>query len=113
MEKIQQLLNYHKDKLWYPELSISTQDWWFKVYKHRNHRNQLNHRSLSEILFNTPFLSWLEWDTEWISVAVRERSYNWDCEIDYWWSDTEYHKINLALLSTDKERIKYVEQFVL
>lgn len=110
MEKIQQLLNQHKDKLWYPELSISTQDWWFKIYKHRNHSNPLHYRSLSEVLFNTPFLSWLKW----------EDLYDWDDWIKYDQyevvkniNDSDYHKINLVLLSTDSERIKYVEQFVL
>lgn len=63
--------------------------------------------SLSDLLFNTPFLSWLEWKDDtlisWIRDRGNTRLLSEPREI------SDYHKINLALLSTDSERIEYLE----
>lgn len=110
MEKIQQLLNEQKDKLWdwEPLETILTIDWILIIETDSGNIN-----SLSNLLFDTPFLSWLEWkegkDTE---LWMKSKSSNPD--FIEWYNDMSYnyHKINLALLSTDEERIKYVEEHV-
>ena len=124
MEKIQQLLNEHKDKLW---------GWWTKftiwTRNTKNHSKQImiTHEyhiyqwrwevqySLSDLLFNTPFLSWLNW----LYTPVDRDLICWDSNLyrDDWayeqvsqrLTESDYHKINLALLSTDSERIAYLE----
>lgn len=119
MEKIQQLLNEHKDKLWYPDLTISIYDWWFTIRRNIHHSLPWSIISLSEILFNTPFLSWLNW----LYTPVDRDLICWDSNLyrDDWvyeqtsqrLTESDYHKINLALLSTDSERIAYLESNLL
>ncbi len=73
--------------------------------------------SLSDLLFSTPFLSLLEWKEQ--SENPRLRCYfNWDNVYDgiideLHPSHTDFHKINLALLESDKERCEYIESFTL
>lgn len=108
--KIQELLNKHKDKLWdwrYNNIElddhidvyfIDCDSGWFKVSF-----------SLSDLLFSTPFLSLLERKDFWHSY--QELFWTWEQSWYLTWH--EYHKINLVLLTTDIERIKYIEAFTL
>ncbi len=114
--KIQELLNKHKDKLWdwiYRDILI-IEDICYCLYTQEDGREIREKESLSDLLFSTPFLSLLEW-----------KEYEWDCydkytkyeskasnqENDYRYGS--YHKINLVLLNTDEERVKYIEAFTL
>lgn len=121
--KIQELLNKHKDKLWdwLGELII---DWLGELIidlkARENYQTividlRINDEptaafSLADLLFDTPFLSLLEWE-KWDSDFV---TYDYDI---YWilspttrrLSTHEHHKINLVLLSNDEERISYLE----
>lgn len=115
MEKIQQLLNEHKDKLrwWLYDIQLSNYnctDIWLREDVEWDIWNFVKMQSLSDLLFNTPFLSWLEWNwpelwTDWIHFI------DWDYSTEPKQSD--YHKINLVLLSTDEERIIYLESNLL
>jgi len=120
MEKLAQLLNEHKDKLW---------DWeYFRIEIYKDpiggdmiieaesqisaFVNRKKLYSLSDLLFNTPFLSWLEWNgrrwwTNWIHNYAYEE---YDTVTE---DDSDYHKVNLVLLSTDSERIAYLESHTL
>lgn len=114
--KIQELLNKYKDKIWewyfvkielsYFENDIDLHCWWqsaiYPVIK-----------PLSDLLFSTPFLSLLERKID-ASEKVWIHQYIKDERFIEWYSTYEnYHKINLVLLNTDSERIKYIEQFTL
>lgn len=112
MDKLQKLLNEHKDKItnWYENTELRQMSWWnFRLYL-RNEPWDIDYISLAEILFNTPFLSWLErkiiydW-TNWIKYD----EYEYAVEI----GDSDYHKINLCLLNSDEDRIKYLEDNVI
>lgn len=110
--KIQELLNKYKDKIWewyfvkielsYFENDIDLHCWWqsaiYPVIK-----------PLSDLLFSTPFLSLLEWKSDWLES--RKHFCVWF--VSYGCGSYNYHKINLVLLNTDKERIEYIEQFTL
>lgn len=92
MQKLQQLLEKHKEKL---------RDRGESVY------------SLSDLIFSSSFLSLLEWNDDLCEdVWIKQKMKDW--KFVEWHSvyDT-YHKINLALLNTDKERIEYIESFTL
>ena len=110
--KIQELLNKHKDKLW---------DWWYNqlvidkearenykwiIIDWRVNDNPMSEFSLTDLLFDTPFLSLLEWK----EVHFEDCDKWWlDYERYVFWIKSDYHKINLVLLSTDEERIFYLE----
>lgn len=84
------------------DLTIVTEYWKYYI----NSAIEWVSYSLSNLLFNTPFLSWLEWKplddwTDW----VRYDEYEYDRDTQA----SDYHKINLVLLSTDEERIIYIE----
>lgn len=118
--KLQELLDKHKDKLfnWTKEVKVLTeyiwddcntiiqllQQWlWWIIYK-----------SLSDILFSTPFLSLLEWkrNNTWTSRQMQHNKSGAMIKMANFTSPL-FHKINLVLLNTDEERIKYIEQFTL
>jgi len=113
MDKLQKLLNEHKDKIanWYENTELRQMSWWnFRLYL-RNEPWDIDYISLAEILFNTPFLSWLKWKPNWNYSRI---------EIDDYWNyertDTtvsDYHKINLCLLDSDSDRLKYLEDNVI
>lgn len=108
--KIQELLNKHKDKLWdwrYNNIElddhidvyfIDCDSDWFKVSF-----------SLSDLLFSTPFLSLLEWKSDWLES--RKHFCVWF--VSYGCGSYNYHKINLVLLSNDEERKIYLETHTL
>lgn len=116
MEKLQALITLHKDKLeelWLTPLVVDPQsrelaqaillDWYTDWEP-----NWLA-MSFAELLFNTPFLSWLERYSSDADIINREyddagviQSYTTKL------STSDYHKINLALLNTDSERITYI-----
>ena len=110
--KLQELLDKHKDKLW----------WWHSyaiifyeetntidyIYYQENWEQKYVEKSLLELLFNTPFLSLLDWK--------KKDTYHWwygSNDEEYDSSDYQYHKINLALLPDDKSRKEYIEEFTL
>lgn len=109
MEKIQQLLNEHKDKLWgwLYDIQLSnynSTDIWLWEDVEWDIGNFIRMQSLSDLLFDTPFLSWLEWKkinrSDWNNIQLHEM---------YLPNVSDYHKINLVLLSTDEERIIYIK----
>jgi len=122
MDKLQKLLNKHKDKItnWYKNIELRQMSWWnFRLYL-RNEPWDIDYISLAEILFNTPFLSLLEWKRAyWERVFCPSIYQPWRL----WWlahleyrekidserQKSDYHKINLCLLNSDEDRIKYLE----
>lgn len=116
--KLQELLEKHKDKIWFPwiikchSISIDS-DYLIDFEAEMEWMLYINQYSLSDLLFSTPFLSLLEWKID-ASEKVWIHQYIKDERFIEWYSTYEnYHKINLVLLNTDKERIKYVEAFTL
>lgn len=80
--------------------------------------------SLNDLIFWTPFLSLLEWKIVyecWVhSPEICQYWYLWWCadleyqnKIDSEDQKSDYHKINLCLLNSDEDRIKYLEDNVI
>lgn len=111
--KIQELLNKHKDKLWdwvYRDILI-IEDICYCLYTQEDGREIREKRSLSDLLFSTSFLSLLEWKKcEWYLYRIKQDD-QWKVKNIYY--DERYHKINLVLLNTDEERVKYIQEFTL
>ena len=110
--KLQELLDTHKDKLWDWCDAILYEEWQIYVNYWRetvDPQTALWQFSLSDLLFSTPFLSLLEWKSDWLES--RKHFCVWF--VSYGCSSYNYHKINLVLLTTDIERIKYIEAFTL
>jgi hypothetical protein len=120
MDKLQKLLNEHKDKLWgwLYDIQLSnynSTDIWLWEDVEWDIGNFIRMQSLSDLLFCTPFLSWLNW----LYTPVDRDLICWDSNLyrDDWvyeqtsqrLTESDYHKINLCLLSTDEERIIYIE----
>lgn len=114
MQKLQELITKHREKLFYwtyidlcntdwDENKIHLAfDWWARWYA-----------SLSDLLFSTTFLSLLEWDDSKCD-ATRTKQHIKKWTFIEWYSIYEsYHKINLALLKSDKERVEYINSFTL
>lgn len=111
--KLQELLEKYKNKIWYLdfakiELSCFENDVDLLCYRYWELYPDI--KPLSWLLFSTPFLSLLEWKipepmhTSWIY-----QDFDWEIE-RYYENCYQHHQINLALLTTDKERIDYIEQ---
>lgn len=110
--KLQELLIL----LWYDEPNIherTTDEDSHALVTYKNHKSNTVSISLSYLLFSTPFLSLLERKID-ASEKVWIHQYIKDERFIEWYSTYEnYHKINLVLLNTDEERIKYIEAFTL
>lgn len=108
--KLQELLI----SLWYDEPNIHewiTDDDSHALVTYKNHKRNIISISLSDLLFSTPFLSLLERKKDINPIWVY---YEWTKEKMMCHSvHTEFHKINLVLLSNDVERIEYIENFTL
>ena len=107
MSKLQQLLNKHKDKLrdWrYNKIEADMQQTWTIFIDVFNTFS--SSYSLSDLLFSTTFLSLLEWKEDW--NCYQELFCTWEQSWYITWY--KYHKINLALLTTDQERVGYIEE---
>ena len=122
--KLQELLDKYKDKLWdwwYNELVIDNGAWenykWI-IIDWRVNDNPMSEFSLAELLFSTPFLSLLEWKTNWLGwmrdpFVADSLDYVNSTYDEIYANSSNYHKINLVLLNTDAERIEYIESFTL
>lgn len=125
--KLQELLNKHKDNLrkefTIKSIMLCNTDWkkdkfhlaidiWFTIV----------YKSISDLLFSTPFLSLLErvkspneilvrTEFEWL-ISPLWCNEEWQ-QIRCYWNTYQYHKINLVLLNTDAERIEYIEKFTI
>lgn len=111
--KLQELLDKHKDKLW---------EWYFVTIELSSFDNDIDlHcryesaiypeiKPLSELLFSTPFLSLLEWDDNKCDKIWIHQYMKWWKFVEWYSIYEQYHKINLALLTTDQERIIYLEE---
>ena len=110
--KLQELLI----SLWYDKPSIHnwvTDEDNHILVTYKNQKQNTVSISLSYLLFSTPFLNLLEWKID-ASEKVWIHQYIKDERFIEWYSTYEnYHKINLVLLTTDTERIKYIEAFTL
>lgn len=117
--KIQELLTKHKDNLFHKDVSeIEYINWIVFGYELDGKRLMPHTRfSLSDLLFSTPFLSLLQWKME---NYLRCKLTVDDVVLDSQWQPHDrsttrqfdsktIHKINLALLNTDEERISYLE----
>ena len=106
--KLQELLTKHKNKSIFNNMNMKlcntdwdkhrfhiALEWWARWYV-----------SISDLLFSTQFLSLLEWNKSWLES--RKHFCVWF--VSYGCSSYNYHKINIALLNTDEERIKYIEE---
>ena len=112
--KLQELLNKHKDNLWdwlgVPQIdNIARDNHQTIIIDLRINNEPATAFSLSDLLFSTPFLSLLEWKDNWLES--RKHFCVWF--VSYGCSSYNYHKINLVLLTTDEERVKYIEVFTL
>lgn len=111
MQKIQQLLEKHKNNIakWYDNIEFrELSEWNFRLYL-RNEPWDIDYISFCEILFNTPFLSLLEWK-EPLQAATLKCQIKSSLDIKcYNVSDSNFHKLYLALLESDKERVEYIE----
>jgi hypothetical protein len=105
--KIQELLTKHKDNLFHKDVSEIEYIKWIVFGYELDVKRLMPHTkfSLSDLLFSTPFLSLLEWKKNDFESYMQ----NWNRICD----DFNIHKINLVLLDTDEERIKYIEEFTL
>ncbi len=116
--KLQALLDKHKDKLW----------WWHSyaiifyeetntidyIYYQENWEQKYVEKYLSDLLFNTPFLSLLDFKSVDADIAEYQYDDDWvPISIIKTLTTSEYHKINLALLPDDKSRVEYIEDFTL
>lgn len=115
--KLQELLDKHKDKLWDWCDAILYEEWQIYVNYWRetvDPQTALWQFSLSDLLFSTPFLSLLEWkrNNTWTSRQMQHNKSGAMIKMANFTSPL-FHKINLVLLNTDEERIKYIEQFTL
>ena len=111
--KLQELLNKHKDKILFVQWWVSYAIIFFEetndityIYHQEDWKQISVDKSLSDLLFSTPFLSLLEWNKSWLES--RKHFCVWF--VSYGYSSYNYHKINIALLNTDEERIKYIEE---
>lgn len=110
--KLQELLI----SLWYDKPSINnwvTDEDNHILVTYKNQKQNTVSISLSDLLFSTPFLSLLEWDDNkcdkiWIHQYIKDERF-----IEWYSTYENYHKINLVLFDTDKERVKYIEEFTL
>jgi len=100
MNKLQKLLNEHKDEL-RPDIEIEF------------HFDSETKYPLSTLLFDTKFLNLLNWKyTNWnwgYNARVDLEWFHTEKEFSWWYNMSDYHKINLCLLDSDDERIKYLE----
>ena len=124
MQKLQELITKHKEKLrdWtFDKLEIDNTaynnqkiiDEETIIIDWRINREPMCVFSLSDLLFSTPFLSLLSWDdSKCDATRTKQHIKNWT--FIEWYSIYEsYHKINLALLESDKERVDYISNFTL
>jgi len=116
MDKLQKLLTLHQNKFpWWRNFKLvidenSVENWEFMV-NWTDDGYIIFEWWLPQLLFNTPFLSWLEWKEPFEYSRISITSY-WAWErTDTTHSD--YHKINLCLLNSDEDRIKYLEDNVI
>lgn len=113
--KLQELLNKHKDKLWdwiYRDILI-IEDICYCLYTQEDGREIREKKSLSDLLFSTPFLSLLEWDDNKCDKIWIHQYMKWWKFVEWYSIYEQYHKINLVLLNTDEERVKYIQEFTL
>lgn len=113
MEKLQALLTLHKDKLWgwLYDIQLSnynSTDIWLWEDVEWDIGNFIRMQSLSDLLFSTPFLSWLEWREK--NHKINRSNVEKKSRVTRYFTQeqSDYHKINLALLDTDSERITYI-----
>lgn len=112
MEKLQQILDdniANLKRIWIPTLLVDENEReldkrilleWLTNWLHNGFT-----MSLADLLFNTPFLSWLEWSSGHNNkriMSISEQLYEAESHI------SDYHKINLVLLDTDEARIIYI-----
>ena len=102
--KIQDLINKHKASIRNDAHSIDYSEW--VLYEYDVDWCPCKTMSLSDLLFSTQFLSLLEWNKSWLES--RKHFCVWF--VSYGCSSYNYHKINIALLNTDEERIEYIEE---
>lgn len=113
--KLQELLTKHKDKLWdwLGELIIdlkARENYQIIVIDLRINDKPTAAFSLADLLFDTPFLSLLEWDDNKCDKIWIHQYMKWWKFVEWYSIYEQYHKINLALLTTDQERIIYLEE---
>ena len=110
--KLQELLI----SLWYDKPSINnwvTDEDNHILVTYKNQKQNTVSISLSYLLFSTPFLSLLEWDDNKCDKIWIHQYMKWWKFVEWYSIYEQYHKINLVLLNTDKERIEYIEAFTL
>ena len=101
---------------WYDEPNIHervTDEDRHTLVTYKNHKRNTVSISLSYLLFSTPFLSLLEWDDNKCDKVWIHQYMKWWKFVEWYSIYEQYHKINLVLLTTDIERIKYIEEFTL
>lgn len=113
MQKLQELITKHKENLrdWKRVKAVLCDDW---VIIYEIITNKIY--SLSDLLFSTPFLSLLEWKRNITFTEMRVKTIYEDTNIEsdlYYENNHNFHKINLALLESDKERVDYISNFTL
>ena len=106
--KLQELLI----SLWYDKPSINnwvTDEDNHILVTYKNQKQNTVSISLSYLLFSTPFLSLLEWDDNKCDKIWIHQYMKWWKFVEWYSIYEQYHKINLVLLNTDEERVKYIE----
>ncbi len=114
--KLQELLDKHKNKLWYlyDVIFFEETNRIQYTYDDNNWLQISVWKSLPDLLFDTPFLSLLDFKS--VDADIVEYQYDDDwvpISIIKILTTSEYHKINLALLPDDKSRVEYIEDFTL
>lgn len=119
MQKLQELITKHKEKLrdWYKETKLMKEYSWddnnIIIQLQQPWLGGILYKSLSDLLFSTHFLSLLEWNDGLAKdVWIKQEMGTWKF-IEWHSVYYTYHKINLALLKSDKERVEYINSFTL
>jgi len=115
--KLQELLNKHKDRILFVQWWVSYAIIFFEetndityIYHQEDWKQISVDKSLSDLLFSTPFLSLLEWDDNKCDKIWIHQYMKWWKFVEWYSIYEQYHKINLVLLDTDEERVKYIEE---
>lgn len=114
--ELQELLDKYKDRIfpWYSCAILFDKNTNIinYIYYQEDWERKYVEKSLLELLFNTPFLSLLDFESVDVDIVEYQDDDDWVQRPNVKTLTTlERHKINLVLLPDDRSRVEYIEQF--